>query len=131
RRNTDVADMLGVTEGTIRYHQRLRTEGAVDGRSKQRQLAADYAEPIRFYREQHQEAGISVTRSTTGWLRTTSIQGRSAQCIATGHVVVDSDELGQRFRSKVDGDSDARWYSKGVSALEGLLINSCVHFGSS
>src|SRR5690606_24163614 len=44
---------------------------------------------------------------------------------------VDSDELGQRFRSKVDGDSDARWYSKGVSALEGLLINSCVHFGSS
>jgi len=87
RRNTDVADMLGVTEGTIRYHQRLRTEGAVDGRSKQRQLAADYAEPIRFYREQHQEAGISVTRSTTGWLRTTSIQGRSAQCIATGHVV--------------------------------------------
>src|SRR5690606_14865516 len=46
-------------------------------------------------------------------------------------VIVDSDELGQRFRSKVDGDSDARWYSKGVSALEGLLINSCVHFGSS
>lgn len=61
RPNTDVADMLGVTEGTIRYHRRRQTEGAVDGRSKQRQLAADYAEPIRFYREQHQEEGVSLT----------------------------------------------------------------------
>lgn len=59
--NTELAEKLGVTEGTIRYHQKRQTEGAVDGRSNQRQLAADYADQIAFYKDQHEDEGVSLT----------------------------------------------------------------------
>lgn len=41
-----VARLLGVNEGTVRYHRRRDTAGAVDGRSKQASKAAAVAEAI-------------------------------------------------------------------------------------
>lgn len=58
--NTELAEQLGVTEGAVRYHQRRHKTGAVDGRSKQRQLAADFADQIAFYAELHKDEGISL-----------------------------------------------------------------------
>lgn len=42
----EIARTLEVTEGTVRYHLRRQAEGAVDGRSKQRPLAAGWHDRI-------------------------------------------------------------------------------------
>jgi transposase len=47
--NQAMAETLGVTEGAIRYHRRRQAEGAADGRSKQRHLAAGWSEPIEAW----------------------------------------------------------------------------------
>jgi len=44
-----IARMLGVCEGTVRYHLRRQAEGAVDGRARQPQLAGGWSEAIRWY----------------------------------------------------------------------------------
>jgi transposase len=44
--NTEIARMLEVTEGAVRYHLERAAEGAVDGRSLQQQKAAKWAEVI-------------------------------------------------------------------------------------
>ena len=44
--NTEIAQMLEVTEGAVRYHMERAAEGAVDGRSLQSQKAATMAEVI-------------------------------------------------------------------------------------
>jgi transposase len=44
-----MARMLGVTEGAVRYHLRRQAEGAADGRSRQAQLGAGYADAIAEY----------------------------------------------------------------------------------
>jgi transposase len=54
--NTQIADMLGVTEGTVRYQRRRMAEPPVDGRSLQPQRAAAYGEAIAYWREQRGEA---------------------------------------------------------------------------
>jgi transposase len=44
-----IAATVSVCEGTVRYHERRAREGAVDGRSRQVQLAARYGEAIEHY----------------------------------------------------------------------------------
>jgi transposase len=44
--NCQIARMLEVDEGAVRYHLRRQGEGAEDGRSRQSQLAAGWATPI-------------------------------------------------------------------------------------
>ncbi len=51
RTKSDVARLLGVSEGTVRYHDRRMREGAVDGRSRQQGVAAGYAGAIGHWRE--------------------------------------------------------------------------------
>ena len=46
-----VARLLGVSEGTVRYHDRRMREGAVDGRSRQHGVAAGHAAAIAHWRE--------------------------------------------------------------------------------
>lgn len=47
--NRETARLLGVTEGTVRYHLKRQTEGAVDGRSNQQHRAATYRRAIDAY----------------------------------------------------------------------------------
>lgn len=47
----EIARKLGVTEGAVRYQLRRRSEGAVDGRSRQAFLAAGYRGAIDAYLE--------------------------------------------------------------------------------
>ncbi|MFU8832920.1 MAG: IS21 family transposase [Wenzhouxiangella sp.] len=44
-----IARQLDMTEGNVRYHLRRIHSGAVDGRSRQRHKAADWAGPIDFW----------------------------------------------------------------------------------
>jgi len=47
--NREVARLLGVSEGAVRYHRSRQEQGAVDGRSKQPQLAEAWSEAIEHY----------------------------------------------------------------------------------
>jgi transposase len=47
--NRRVARLLGVTEGTVRYHRRRQQEGTIDGRSRQPQLAEGWDAAIAHY----------------------------------------------------------------------------------
>jgi len=49
----EIARQLGVTEGTVRYHERRRAEGARDGRARQASKAAALAEAIEVWRAAH------------------------------------------------------------------------------
>lgn len=49
--NRDIARTLGVTEGAVRYHRQRQADGAIDGRSRQKQLAQGWADPITHYLE--------------------------------------------------------------------------------
>ncbi|HEX5107507.1 MAG TPA: IS21 family transposase [Vicinamibacterales bacterium] len=44
--NTAIAQMLEVTEGAVRYHEKRRAEGAMDGRARQAHKASRWAEVI-------------------------------------------------------------------------------------
>jgi transposase len=63
-----VARLLGVTEGTVRYHRKRGTACAVDGRSKQELRAAAHAEAIAEWRNQ-QEGGRVNLAALHDWLR--------------------------------------------------------------
>src|SRR5262245_40264071 len=47
--HVEVARLLNVTEGAVRYHARRQREGAVDGRSRQASAAEPLAEVIASY----------------------------------------------------------------------------------
>lgn len=47
-----IARLLGVTEGAVRYHRRRMAEGAVDGRSRQQPRAAIVIGAIEYWRSQ-------------------------------------------------------------------------------
>ncbi len=49
--NRRIARVLGVSEGTVRYHLRRQRSGADDGRQRQQQLAAGWSEAITWYLE--------------------------------------------------------------------------------
>ena len=64
---SDVARLPGVSEGTVRYHDRRMREGAVDGRSGQQGMAAGNAAAIGHWREL-QGAGAVSLASLHAWL---------------------------------------------------------------
>ena len=64
---SDVARLLGVSEGTVRYHDRRMREGAVDGRSRQQGVAGAYAAAIAHWREL-QGAGAVNLAALHAWL---------------------------------------------------------------
>ena len=57
---SEVARLLGVTEGAVRYHAKRKAAGAVDGRSHQKSKAEPFAGPIADWHGQHKEAGVSL-----------------------------------------------------------------------
>jgi transposase len=60
-----IGKLLGVSEGTVRYH--IRRDGVVDGRSQQKQLAEDWAEAIQVY-IQHRDKGPVNLADLHDWL---------------------------------------------------------------
>jgi transposase len=58
--NSEIAKMLGVTEGAVRYQLKRMTADSIDGRCKQQQLAADYADQIAYYKDHLGSAGVSL-----------------------------------------------------------------------
>jgi transposase len=57
---TEIARLLGVTEGSVRYHLRRQAAGSVDGRSKQRHLAEEYEESILAWLEQLEGGPVNL-----------------------------------------------------------------------
>ena len=55
-----VARMLGVTEGTVRYHRRRQERGAMDGRARQESSAAAHAAAIAHWRDQQTDGRINL-----------------------------------------------------------------------
>jgi transposase len=62
-----IARLLGVTEGTVRYHRRRMAEGAVDGRSRQQPRAVSVLGAIEYWREQQAEDRLNLAALHT-WL---------------------------------------------------------------
>ena len=67
-RKSDVARLLGVSEGTVRYHERRMKRGAIDGRSLQEAAASVYADAIEHWRGQREDAAINLVE-LHAWLR--------------------------------------------------------------
>lgn len=63
-----VARMLGVTEGTVRYHRRRQERGALDGRARQESAAAAHAAAIAHWRDQQTDGRINLA-ALHDWLR--------------------------------------------------------------
>ena len=55
-----VARLLGIAEGTVRYHRRRCAVGAVDGRTRQVSKAAGYAEAIEHWRTRRGDGGVNI-----------------------------------------------------------------------
>jgi len=58
--NREVARLLGVSEGTVRYHRRRQATGAVDGRRRQVRKAAAWREAIECWLAARGEAARAV-----------------------------------------------------------------------
>jgi len=58
--HSEVARLLGVTEGAVRYHVARMSAGAGDGRTRQQQKAASRAEAIAHWREMQGNAPINL-----------------------------------------------------------------------
>src|SRR4029453_6196426 len=71
-----IARLLGVTEGTVRYHARRMASGAADGRSRQRQAAEAFAEAIGHWRSLRDGGGVNLA-ALHDWLRREHGYGRS------------------------------------------------------
>jgi transposase len=63
-----VARLLGVTEGTVRYHRKRSAAGAVDGRGKQDLKAAAHAAAIAHWRDQQEDGQVNLA-ALHDWLR--------------------------------------------------------------
>lgn len=63
-----VARLLGVTEGTVRYHRQRGASGAVDGRSRRASAAAAHGEAIEHWRSQQGEGRVNLA-ALHEWLR--------------------------------------------------------------
>ena len=64
----EIARLLGVTEGAVRYHVRRMASGAPDGRSRQASRAEAHAEAIAHWRTQRGEGGVNLA-ALHAWLR--------------------------------------------------------------
>lgn len=56
-----IADLLGVSEGTVRYHVKRIEAAAHDGRADQARVAAGYAEAIDYWHGSQGEGPINVS----------------------------------------------------------------------
>jgi transposase len=63
-----IARILGVDEKAVRYHLKRMEAGAVDGRSNQRHLAADFSEAITSYVSAMREGGPMNLAALHDWL---------------------------------------------------------------
>jgi transposase len=63
----EIARLLGVSEGAVRYHVRRMASGAIDGRSAQRLKAAAFAEAIEHWRRSTADAGLNLA-ALHAWL---------------------------------------------------------------
>lgn len=59
--NAHIADLLGVSEGTVRYHVKRIVARARDGRADQARVAAGYAEAIDYWHGSQGEGPINVS----------------------------------------------------------------------
>ena len=66
--NSEVARLLGVKEGAVRYHAKRAAAGALDGRSNQQSKAGPFAGPIAEWHSQHEAEGVSFP-ALYAWLR--------------------------------------------------------------
>jgi transposase len=57
---TEIARLLAVTEGSVRYHLRRQAAGSIDGRSQQRHLAEECEERILVWLEQLGEGPMNL-----------------------------------------------------------------------
>ena len=66
--NREVARLLGVSEGTVRYHRRRQATGAVDGRRRQVRKAAAWREAIECWLAARGEAAPANVAELHAWL---------------------------------------------------------------
>lgn len=66
--NREVARLLEVTEGTVRYHRRRAASGAVDGRSLKPKLAAGFRSHIEAYLEARELDSPENVADLHAWL---------------------------------------------------------------
>src|SRR5919106_2774297 len=57
---SEIARLLGVTEGAVRYHVKRMASGAVDGRTGQRPKTAAVAAAIAHWRSRQGEGGVNL-----------------------------------------------------------------------
>jgi transposase len=67
-RQSEIARLLRVTEGAVRYHARRMSAGAVDGRAQQRPKAEAFAAAIEYWRGQQDGEGVNLA-ALHDWLR--------------------------------------------------------------
>ena len=65
--NTAVARLMGVTEGSVRYHVSRMVTGAVDGRGMQPFKAAPQAEAIEHWRQSQRDGALNLA-ALHSWL---------------------------------------------------------------
>ena len=65
---SEIARLLGVTEGAVRYHSRRMSTGAVDGRAQQRPKAEAFAAAIEHWRGRQDGEGVNLA-ALHDWLR--------------------------------------------------------------
>ena len=65
---SEIARLLGVTEGAVRYHANRMAAGTVDGRSRQVHKAAAYATEIEQWRSRQEGERINLA-ALHAWLR--------------------------------------------------------------
>lgn len=61
--NTEIAEHLGVTEGTVRYHIRRATQGALDGRRQKLFKAAKHRDVIEHWFHKPEDGSLLTTRA--------------------------------------------------------------------
>lgn len=64
---SEIARLLGVSEGTVRYHLARMAAGAVDGRARQEPRAQAYAAAIEIWRRQQGDGPINLA-ALHAWL---------------------------------------------------------------
>ena len=65
---SEIARLLGVTEGAVRYQVRRIAWGMIDGRSRQKLVAEAFAAAIAHWRSQQGESGVNLA-ALHEWLR--------------------------------------------------------------
>lgn len=117
--NCEVARLLGVTESTVRYHRQRMDAGATDGRARQRQSAADFADPIRIWHNTHQDDGLNLVELHHWLVREHGYGGslRSVQRYMKRHYPEPRIRARRRVETPPGAQSQADW-----SEHRGMLL---------